>query len=122
VAGIGQALADHQACLTLGRPAASLKHQYRLQPELAARADRLPRRVQLDIQPDDDSIGSLGHCPSEAEFQIAELVAAERNAPVRSSRLMKMHGPPRARERFGAYSSGVGVSARRIRGTLAIRS
>src|SRR3984957_19965042 len=42
--------------------------------------------------------------------------------PVRSSRLMKMRGPPRARDRFGASSIGVGVRASFTRGMRAMRS
>ncbi len=42
--------------------------------------------------------------------------------PVRSSRLMKMRGPPRARVRFGASSIGVGVRASFTRGMRAMRS
>src|SRR5207244_13262044 len=42
--------------------------------------------------------------------------------PVRSSRLIRMRGPPRAAENRGVSSSGVGNLARLILGTHATRS
>ena len=49
-------------------------------PSLLQAPIGLPRRVGLQVEPDDDGVGVLRHRAGQAELQVAQLVAAERHA------------------------------------------
>ncbi len=67
---------DEEVALDLARPGA-LEHQDRPEAEPVAGADRLARRIRLEVEPDEHDVGLLGHRARQAELEVAQLVAAQ---------------------------------------------
>ena len=63
--------------------------------------DRLSRRVRLEVEPDEDDVGLLGHRARQAELEVAELVAAQRDA----REIVALHEDPGPAERPGEVRS-----------------
>ena len=73
-----QEVVDEEVALDLARPG-SLEHEHGAEAEPVAGAHRLSRRVRLEVEPDENDVGLLGHRARQAELEVAELVAAQRH-------------------------------------------
>jgi hypothetical protein len=66
---------DQEVPLDLAWPGA-LEHQHGSEAQAVTGAHRLPRRIRLEVETDEDHVRLLGHCARQTELEVPQLVAA----------------------------------------------